>query len=130
MKKTKHTERRHTFWGVLSRFRRSLAALLPPDPPTSIFDLAGLSPQTKVLHILHEGQKVPIEWKEQVPSNIVLIAIVGEAGQEHNCFLARPVPLEHLKKALTPGVSIDNTQPLTQPLADSHCHQASRISGP
>jgi len=52
----------------------------------------------KVFAIHCVGQPLPELCKEQVPEGIALIAINPRDFLEQNCFVAQPVPLEHLKR--------------------------------
>ena len=52
-------------------------------------------PEVFAIHC--SGQPLPELCKEQVPPGIVLISINPEDFLEQSCFVAQPVPLEHLQ---------------------------------
>lgn len=78
-------------------------------------------PKVFVLHQI--GQPLLTGWKEQVPSNTLLIAIAPGDWPAHNCFLAQPIPLEHLRKELQPDESMRNMPSYAFQGDDAQCPQ-------
>ena len=79
-----------------------------PDLQDIVDVFEDYSSQPKVFVVHHKGQQLPPEWREQVPSNTLLIVVNLEDWPEHNCFEAQPVPLEHLWTTSQPGEPMNN----------------------
>lgn len=89
--------KRISFW---ERLRRCLCSedepFLHHHVPCEVCEYFAPPPKVFVLH--HKGQPIPLEWKGQVPPDMLLVAVEPGDWPGHNCFEARPVPLESLRQ--------------------------------